>query len=300
MSDVKIIQSFAHYEEGNSYLSRRDKNPLKSKETYHKNFYTFLLSYLTIKKYAGSVTMVCNKKAYDTLLKYIPYDDFVILENKRTFDYWNLYKVDAMMHIDGDVLHVDPDVMIFDNLFDSFLYDENVDTIVQHKALPHKNFLDEFVIRYRDFLIENDILDLRRYDRCGICSAVFGLREKHKKFYYEKMNLIHDKMVDGEMSSFYKHHNPIVAEEFLWYLVITKLKLNAEYVLPYELMKKYGGDERKIGDIVKYTHLWLGTRFNDDVLKLVKNKLKNDFPEYVKYVTEYEKNIQEFREEIIV
>lgn len=280
-----IIQSFAYYDEGNPYLYRHDEKLSKTKAEYIKNFYSFLLSYATIKKYAGPVTMVCNKKAYDTLLKYIPYDNFYILENKRNFNYWSIYKVDAMMEIKGDVLHVDPDIMIFDRLFDSFLNGE-VETILQNKMPPQKNFLDEFVIRYEDFLIKNNILDLNKYDKASACTAVFGLKEKHKDIYYKTVELIYDEMNKGEMHARLDYHNPIVVEELMWYLLSLKLKLKTKYVLPPHLTKQF--DEREVGDMVKYTHLWLGTRFQDSVLDLVKNKIMKEFPEYLIYMKKFE------------
>lgn len=55
---MKIIQSFAEFEEGTPHLD--DENVDKKS----LNFYSFLLSYLTINKYHGSVTMYCNQKQW--------------------------------------------------------------------------------------------------------------------------------------------------------------------------------------------------------------------------------------------
>jgi len=68
------------------------------------NFYSFLLSYLTLKKYHGSVTMYTNQSAHRSLIKHIPYDNIVLMENKNKFDFWNKYKLDAMEKVNGDVI----------------------------------------------------------------------------------------------------------------------------------------------------------------------------------------------------
>src|SRR5579859_4047302 len=112
---MNIVQSFSLFESGNPYTKESD--PKKK----CLNFYTFLLSYLTLKKYYGQVTMYTNQAAYDLFMKYIPYDNVVMKENERSFSEWNYYKVDVIREQTNDFIHVDSDVFIFSNLLDPFI-----------------------------------------------------------------------------------------------------------------------------------------------------------------------------------
>ena len=67
---MRIIQSHAEFEEGSPHYGAEKKASL--------NFYSFILSYLTLKKYYGHVTMYCNERAEKLLIKYIPYDSVEI------------------------------------------------------------------------------------------------------------------------------------------------------------------------------------------------------------------------------
>lgn len=86
---MKIIQSFAQYVDGSPYV-------LLNENVIYLNFYTYLLSFLTLKKYYGSVTMYTNQLGFETIVKHIPYDEIIILENQHGIERWNLYKLQAI------------------------------------------------------------------------------------------------------------------------------------------------------------------------------------------------------------
>src|SRR5579859_5029980 len=170
---MKIIQSFAQYVEGSPYV--RKNNVLL-------NFYSFLLSCITLKEMYGEVTMYCNQSAYENLIKFLPYDNVVLLENNHTFPYWNMYKTDSIMQTKGDVIHVDSDVFIFDRLFDVFI-NGNYDGIVQDTlTVEHnKTFTGHFIPDNAKKLTDTKILDSSLYDgRCFSC-GVLGVKEDAKR-----------------------------------------------------------------------------------------------------------------------
>jgi hypothetical protein len=67
IKNMKIVQSYI-------INSTQDLND--------NSFYIILLSYLNLKKLYGNVTMYCNKIAYENIIKYIPFDEIIIMENK--------------------------------------------------------------------------------------------------------------------------------------------------------------------------------------------------------------------------
>ena len=113
---MKIIQTFSLYDEGSPYLDALDINKYK----VYLNFYSFLLSCISIQKYYGTVIMFCNQKAYDGFIKYIPYGEIKIIENKNSFKFWNMNKFDAMATMDEKFIHTDSDVFIFKDCFSGF------------------------------------------------------------------------------------------------------------------------------------------------------------------------------------
>jgi hypothetical protein len=284
---VKIIQSFAYYDEGNSYLVRN--NISNDINLTYKNYYTFLLSCLTIKKFAGPIIMFCNQEAYDLFIKYIPYDEIVIIKNNNNFKFWSLFKLDSMRLFNEDIIHVDPDVMIFNRLFDRFLFDNKIDVLVQHKHTPNMNFMLDFVKKNEQYLVENNILDNNKYDDCSHCTGVFGLRKKNRDVYFEATDIMKELFLSNKINVDCKYHEPIIVEELTSYLIANKYDLNVNEILPYDLIIK--DNECIVGDVVGYTHLWLGTRFRCEIIELVKNKIKKLFPNQYYYVEKFENDV---------
>jgi len=288
---MKIIQSFSEFEEGNPYY---DKDEYGDKK--YLNFYTFLLSFLTLNKYYGEVTMYCNQKAYDSFIKYIPYSEIIILENNNSFDFWSCYKVDVIRLQTEKFIHVDNDVFIFDDLFSEFINSNTYNVISQdiiHKGLTEDIhfFLDhyeEFLNNNSDFFIDNDIINPNIYDSkcvsCGTIGMTLEVRDEWIK--------IHDKIkyqYENELFDFMPNYITTIAEELSLYLVILKNDLNLYKVLPQNLVDIHGVLDT--GNIVKYTHMWFDSKFNSKYVKLIKNKIKKDFPKYINLIKEYELNV---------
>jgi len=177
---MKIIQSFAQFNEGSHYLKNRyDENYILL------SFYSFLLSYLTLKKYYGSVTMYCNQKAYDNIIKYIPYNNIVIIENESSFEFWSYYKIQIMKQMSENFIHVDSDVFIFDDLFRPFINSSKNDVIIQNLIPEDRNYASHFVNDNKDFLNKNNILNYEKYNgRCFSC-GVLGITKNIQKDYIE-------------------------------------------------------------------------------------------------------------------
>jgi hypothetical protein len=280
---MKIIQSFAQFEEGNPRLHYEDIDKKLL------NFYSFLLSYLTINKYHGSVTMYCNQKALDNLIKYIPYDEVKIVENKNTTLFWSYYKVDIMKSQRQDFIHVDPDVFIFDDLFSPFINDNSCDMIIQNQIPRDSNYVHGYVDMFRDFIIENDIIDPDVYDnRCFSCGVV-GMRHRHKNGYIKlcetmKKGFIKAKTEDAWFIG-------MANEELALYLYTIKnnFKFKIHNILPYEDVLRH--TEKGAGNFHNYTHMYMDSKFQPKYVRLVRYKILKEFPEAMKYLERYENEV---------
>jgi hypothetical protein len=248
---MKIIQTFAEFDEITPRLSEVDKD-----KKYLK-FYTFLLSYLTLKKFYNKVTMYCNKKANENLIKYIPYDEINIVENDNPIKFWSYYKVDIMKLMTEDFIHVDSDVFIFDDLFAGFINSNQYDIIIQNQIPKKCNYVNTYVDLYKDFLIKNDIYPNEYDGRCVSCGTL-GLRINIKDNYIRFCEILKKGFENNKFDDIF--YIGMACEELALYLYTLKNKKNIYDILPYVDVLKHG--EAKAGNYHSYTHMYLSTKFN--------------------------------------
>ena len=277
---MKIIQSFAEFEEGSPYAKNQN---------IKLNFYSFLLSYLTLRKYYGSVTMHCNQKAYDSFIKYIPYDKIILMENKNNFIFWSYYKIDAMKTMTEDFIHVDSDVFIFDDLFRKYITG-NYDAIVQNRwGREQNNYIRNFVDKNSEFVIENNIINPKIYDGGSLCSGVVGMKLGVRNQYVESTDKIKKAYTEKKLDNVEGNAISLISEELPLHLLALKNNLKVYEVLPPDLVKLHG--VRKAGNVLKYTHMWFNTKFNPTYIEAMKKKIKEDFPKYYSLIEKYESEV---------
>lgn len=283
---MKIIQSFAQFDEGTPHKKDHEKT---NKTDVYLNFYSFLLSYLTLKKYYGEVTMFCNKKAYNTFIKYVPYDKIVKMENKNTILLWSYYKIDAMKKMKEKFIHVDTDVFIFDDLFREFI-DGDYDIIAQNRWAREQNaYIRDFVDTYKEYVIDNDIIDPDIYDGGSLCSGVVGMTPEICKGYDELASKIKAQCINDELSKMsggIKQTISIVSEELSLYLYALKNKLKVFDVLPRQEIINEG--ILAVAKRRKFTHLWFNNKFKPQYIEIIKLRIKKDFPESYHLVEKYD------------
>jgi len=285
---MKIIQSFAQFDDGCMYAGGR----LNGSEVY-LNFYTFFLSYLTLKKYYGAVTMFCNQKAYDTFIKYIPYDEIVIKENTHSQEFWSAYKIDVISEMTETFIHVDSDVFIFKDLFRPFIENpDKYDIIVQHTIPESKNFIRDFVDDNSKFINEINIIDSKKYDRrCFSCGTI-GMNIKVKDQYIRDTKNLYNGIVSKKMIGNYDWIKGMILEELSLYLITLQHNFKWFDILPYDDILRLG--DNGAGYPNKYTHMWFDTKFVKRNVELIKSKTKKDFPLEYKVVENYDKIITKY------
>ena len=278
---MKIIQSFAQFDEGSFYL-KHDKNKV------YLNFYSFLLSLLTLQKYYGKVMMYCNQKAHDSFIKYLPYDEIKIAENKNSFIFWNYYKVDAIRKQTGKFIHVDSDVFIFDDLFSEFIKGRKYDIIIQDTTKHEWNPFRTAIPTIKDFLKRNNVMNPESFDgKCFSCGTI-GMTIKVKNEYVKLCDLFKNEYECGNL----KVHPDIISmisEELSLYLIAQKNSLRIHEILPFDEVSVHGA--AKVGNMRKYTHMWFGSKFNPQYIELMKKKINKEFPKYNDLIRDYETNV---------
>jgi len=281
---MKIIQSFAQFDEGSYYL----KNGMGGANNAYLNFYSMLLSVLTLQKYYGEVTMYCNQKAYDNFIKYIPYGEIKIVENKNSFNFWNYYKVDAIRKQTTKFIHVDPDVFIFDDLFSDFINKRKYDIIVQDMLPDYLNPISSEMLIIREYLKKHDIMNHKLCDGRAFSNGVVGMNVKVKKEFVEFADTIKNAYEDNELKVS-ETAISMISEELALYLVARKNNYSYQEILPYNHILKDGSRDET--NKKKFTHMWGNSKFNPQYVEIMKRKIKKEFPEYSALVDEYDSKV---------
>lgn len=281
---MKIIQSFAQFDERNFYLKERNFDSNK----IYLSFYTFLLSYLTLNKYYGKITMYCNQKAYDSFIKYIPYDDIVIMENKNDINFWNYYKVDVMRRQRTKFIHVDSDVFIFGKIFDEFIYLTKYEAIVQDTLKAEWNPFKVDQPKVIDFLNKKNLLKTDNLEMKTVSCGTVGMTQELKTEYLKISKALKDGFDNKELDV-----NPLlmsmISEELALYIALVNEKYEYHNILPYDEISKNG--HKGVGLKYKYTHMWFGTKYESRYVELIKLRIAKDFPNHIKTIEKYDNEV---------
>jgi len=283
---MNIIQSFAWLDGGSFYLKYNKDNDA-DKKTY-LNFYSMLLSVLTLQKYYGQVIMYCNQKAYDNFIKYLPYYEIKIVENLNTFNFWNYYKVDIIRKQTSKFIHVDPDVMIFDDLFSEFMKSRKYDILVQDIIPEYINPIGHQMDEIRRFLGENNIMNPKLCDGKAFSNGVVGMNIKVKKEFIKMADLIKNGF-ETEKLKVHEDLISMISEELAMYLVAMKEEYKYMEILPYDDVLKNGS--RQTANVKKFTHMWGNSKFNPKYIEIMKLKTIKEFPKYSKLIEQFETEV---------
>lgn len=282
--NMKIVQSFILHEKNIPYSFKNGDNVIL-------NFYSFLLSFITLKQKYDNVIAVVNKCAYDLFMKYIPYDEFIFVDDYPIDykKYWSLVKVNILKEIEAPLIHVDGDVMIFNELFSDFIYDNNYDIIVQN--IECKEF-DTHYLKY-DKLLEK-ILMIKNIFKENVkdinplnCGVIGFKSDVVKNKFIVKVNQIYNVVNGSFFEKYLDNQFPIYLEQHTLGVIVSELELKPYAILNTDNEKRTLMD---IGNDIGYTHLWLDRKYNPDIIKKIKQKILVDYNDYYYSVSDFEKN----------
>jgi len=276
---MKIIQSFAQFEEGSPYILQQNKP-----DYIYLSFYSFLLSYISVTKTYGEFTMFCNHSAYNSMLRFIPYDCINIMENDNDFLMWSKYKLDVMRTIGDDFIHLDPDVSLFKKVLDPFINGE-CDVLVQD-IVPHKwNVGKEFVFNSIPFFRETKIL-MKPYDGRAMSCGTVGITKEVQEYYFAGIDVLYEAMVKFGVEKI--DYRGLILEEQLLYLLALENDFKVNTIVPHELMRD---DIFELGLTHGYLHIWMGIKFVRKVIDLIRKEIFFGYPHYFDYVLKYERDV---------
>lgn len=276
---MKIIQSYSLVTETHTCKAKNS--------TLYINLHVFLLSFLTLKKYYGHVTMYCDQNAYDTLIKYIPYDEVIIKENPYKTDsaLWSVYKVFILNQMKEPFIHVDTDVFIFDPVFDEFIANDTHDVLVQDILRGIYNPISDFYEDNKQILTDFSLVKDNYVDGFFSCGSV-GIKDPTNVLKYSFVNEQIKMLAQNDMFKYTRTSKSKVAaiiEEYSFYLFSYVHNLNVYSILDIEKAIQLGG--LRAGEDEKYTHMWFRSKYIEEYVDLIKNKVRKEFPDYSELVS---------------
>lgn len=239
-----------------------------------------MLSLETVKKYVGcEIHMICDSKSISL------YNDFGYDKVSNELEeiseinslFWSYGKIKSLSLYDSPVLHVDTDVAFLNYHINSVL-NENWDILVQMKEagfLWKKHYgpmLQKFPQKIND-------LDLSFYNfsyNCGILG--FKDNEIKNKYVSEYFRLINSFEMNIRLAREIAEKGEInlILEQSLLCLISQNSNSHVKELIRNEELEK---DLEKSAVEKGFLHLWGKSKYNNENVTKVKNKLRKDFPE---------------------
>ncbi|HPC09473.1 MAG TPA: hypothetical protein PLN85_00165 [archaeon] len=295
---MKIIQTYYQIDKKTDTKNFNDSN------IYLLNFYSLLLSYLTIKKLYGNVEIYSNKLAYDKILKYIPYDNNIIIDennNINSYNYlneWDFFKFNVYEKQKEPFIHIEGDVFIFKDLLSEYINNKTYDGIVQSIETSKSLFYNNFYFSNIDMLEKHDFIDKKKIEKSyekysQIISYNCGVVGFRNMEFFNEYLLNVKKMIDLINKGILKIKNQSnYIEQFTLYSLSQKLNKKIYEVLPESDILKYGYNQT--GNMHGYTHLLGKNKYVGSFIVLIRNKIIKNFPKYKKNIEMFENSLNDF------
>ena len=286
---MKIIQSCCFI--GDNY------NFVSGGKNYLMNFYTMLWSYIKLKEFHEHVTMYCNQKAYDEVVKYIPYDEIVIdntiggdIKENEFRNSWFKIKYDTYLKQTEPFIHVDTDVIFGQDLLTQHI-NNGFDVILQSVEVTSFNHnlkvFDAVKERlsnttYYDFFLEWYVKYNYLTYNCGVCGFT------DLKYMNEIICDSYALFDEFNNSEIYIH--PSFYEQSYLAAMLRKDSKHVVNIIPYDLILKYG--EFDAMNMMEYAHYWGDGKFNSLLMYYIRKEIYNKYKSYFNHVLEFESTLK--------
>lgn len=256
----------------------------------NNSFYIILLNYLNLKKLYGSVTMYCNRLAYENTIKYIPFDEIIIMENKYEDNL--LYKLAVIEDLKEDFIYIDTEILLFEDILSEFINNNKLNLLIQYVKKSDFFGPDYFFKNNQKFFNDNN---LSKFDNNYFSTDIIGMRLNFKDKYIANVKIIEKNIKNKTLKDIYNFgYQSLIYDELLIYL--TYLNNNFNY---YEIFP----DIRNIGfekcvEKYKITYITNEFKFKNNIIELLKNKIKKTHSAFYNIVEKYE-NIDIDKEQLI-
>lgn len=262
-----------------------------------KNFYSFMLSALLIKKLGYEIELYCDEKAYE-IYSLIPYDKIHVVDfdcDGVSSKFWIYGKIKTHSLINEPYIHIDGDVFFFDDIIGDKLTN-NYDLVIQ--SIENEHTIDvEFDSLYLNSslpFIENNRFDINwmKYNLNAFNCGVIGFNDiEFKNIYINKViEILIELSKDVKLSEYREKFNAmfLIAEQSTLYYLTNEYNKKYFEILPYNEVAKNNFRWNDVALKYKYAHLWGYSKYLDENIKKIKNRITKDYPEYIENINKFE------------
>lgn len=264
-----------------------------------KNFHSYLLSALLIKKHGYKIDLYCDKYSHE-IYSLIPYNNINVVDYENDgidSKFWIWGKVKTQSLVKEPYVHVDGDVFLFRDIINNKLLNgeykcvvqniENEETIGYNTYTNlYKNSYDFFNDIYIDINFKIDKYNLNAYN-CGVVGfSDLKLRDE----YLNLVKNVLQKLTQSDVFYNKSKYNGmfLVSEQSLLLYVLKENNIKPYEIIPYQIMAR-NNDWHSYATNIGYVHMWGYSKYRPWVVDKIKNKIKKFFPEYQYVLEEFDR-----------
>lgn len=268
-----------------------------------KNFYTYLLSALLVKRMGYQIELFCDEKAFE-IYSAIPYDKIHVIN----FDmdgidskFWIWGKIKTQSLINEPYIHIDGDVLLFKDIIGNNLIDGKyvaaVQSVENELTIGDTLFQDLYVKSSNPFLKTKNGIDWQKYGFWAYNCGVVGFSDmKLKQEYTDKVKEI---LYLASNDDNFKYNRLkyegmfLLAEQTLLYYILHENNVKPFEIIPYEEIIKHGFERDHWYSVlptqIGYCHLLGYSKYKKNIINGIKIKIARKFPEYLSIIENFEK-----------
>lgn len=266
-----------------------------------KNFYSYLLSALLIKKLGYEIDLYCDKNSYN-IYSLIPYNKIHVVDFDNdgiSSKFWIWGKIKTHMLMNEPYVHIDGDVFLFRDIIgdklESGKYSAVVQSIENDKTIGNL-FFDLYVKCINPFKNFNHNIDWEKYNyyayNCGVVG--FNNMELKNKYANKVKEILFDVSNDVEFQYNRRKYEGmfLLAEQSLLYYILKENNIEPFEIIPYDSIIKHDFEREHwyttLPTQIGYSHLLGYSKYRKEVIDKIKFKINKFFPQYSNTISIFE------------
>ena len=271
-------------------------------EYLNKNFYSYFLSVLLIKKLGHTIELFCDERTFE-IYSLIPYDKIHIIDfdsDGINSKFWIWGKIKAQMLMTEPYIHIDGDVFLFRDIIGDRIETGEYSAVVQqveNKQVIGDNFATIYLHSRNPFIdLKSRKIDWDKYGLVAYNCGVVGFHDMKLKNEY--VNCVKDILVEKSndenfVEVTHKYTGMfLIAEQSLLYYILSENNIKPFEIFPYDEIVKRNFNWNSMAAKMGYCHMWSYTKYKESAIKKMKYKIINYFPEYNHIIEKFENEIK--------
>jgi len=264
-----------------------------------KNFYTYLLSALSIKKLGYQIDLYCDEYAYD-MYSLIPYDNIHIVNYDRDgidSKFWVWGKIKTYSLQEEPFIHIDGDVFFFKDIIGDKMSSGKYPLVVQN--VENEKIMGECFVR--DYLgskhpfVNNNLcgIEWEKYGFTAYNCGVVGFNDL--VFRNDYVNKVHEILTTLSKSGDFEENRRkydsmfLLSEQSLLYYMTQERNIMPLEIIPEAEIIKRNYNWYPIASEIGYVHMWSYSKYKPEVIEKIKYRIERDFPEHAHLLNEFER-----------